>query len=59
MISFSLSMCVCVCAELPSLLPVVSVAEALLRLKNGPLFLSCLIANMPDQLNHGERERER
>ena len=39
--------------ELPSLLGVVSVAEALLRLPSGTHLLTCLVANMPDQLDHG------
>ena len=41
--------------ELPSLLAVVPVAEALLRVRNGPQLLTCLIANMPDQLDSGEK----
>ena len=40
--------------ELPSLLPVVQVAEALLRLETGPYFLCRLIANMPDHFDQGE-----
>ena len=40
-------------SELPSLLPVVPVTEALLRLRNGPRLLTCLVGNMPDQLDHG------
>ncbi|CAI8032929.1 Integrator complex subunit 2, partial [Geodia barretti] len=39
-------------SELPSLLPVVPVTEALLRLRNGPRLLTCLVGNMPDQLDH-------
>ena len=41
--------------ELPTLLPVVQVAEALLRLRNGPQLLVCLVANLPDQLDQGEK----
>ena len=44
--------------ELPSLLPVVPVAEALLRVRNGPHLLTCLIANMPDQLDSGEKPEQ-
>ena len=41
-------------AELPGLLPVVQVAEALLRLHNGPQLLTRLLANLPDQFDQGE-----
>lgn len=40
-------------AELPSLLPVVDVAEALLHVRNGEWFLCLLVANVPDSFNEG------
>lgn len=40
--------------ELPSLLPIVDVAEALLHVKNGAWFLCLLVANVPDSFNEGE-----
>lgn len=40
-------LCIAV-TELPSLLPVIQVSEALLRLEKGSYFLCRLIANMPD-----------
>ncbi|KAF4082125.1 hypothetical protein AMELA_G00148040 [Ameiurus melas] len=53
-------------AELPSLLPVVDVAEALLHVRNGDWFLCLLVANVPDSFNEvcrgliksGERQDE-
>ncbi|CAL1573919.1 unnamed protein product [Knipowitschia caucasica] len=53
-------------AELPSLLPIVDVAEALLHVRNGDWFLCLLVANVPDSFNevcrglikHGERQDE-
>lgn len=53
-------------AELPSLLPIVDVAEALLRVRNGAWFLCLLVANVPDSFNevcrglikNGERQDE-
>ncbi|KAM9456268.1 integrator complex subunit 2 [Clarias gariepinus] len=53
-------------AELPSLLPVVDVAEALLHVRNGEWFLCLLVANVPDSFNEvcrgliksGERQDE-
>ncbi|XP_058267637.1 integrator complex subunit 2 isoform X1 [Hemibagrus wyckioides] len=53
-------------AELPSLLPVVDVAEALLHVRNGVWFLCLLVANVPDSFNEvcrgliksGERQDE-
>ncbi|XP_053131203.1 integrator complex subunit 2 isoform X1 [Hemicordylus capensis] len=53
-------------AELPSLLPIVDVAEALLHVKNGAWFLCLLVANVPDSFNevcrglikNGERQDE-
>ncbi|XP_061461126.1 integrator complex subunit 2 isoform X2 [Rhineura floridana] len=53
-------------AELPSLLPIVDVAEALLHVKNGSWFLCLLVANVPDSFNevcrglikNGERQDE-
>ena len=39
--------------ELPSLLPVVQLSEALLRLEKGPHLLTRLIANMPDTFDQG------
>lgn len=39
--------------ELPSLLPIVDVAEALLHVKNGAWFLCLLVANVPDSFNEG------
>ncbi|KAB1265824.1 Integrator complex subunit 2 [Camelus dromedarius] len=38
-------------AELPSLLPIVDVAEALLHVRNGAWFLCLLVANVPDSFN--------
>ncbi|KAJ3589301.1 hypothetical protein NHX12_010146 [Muraenolepis orangiensis] len=38
-------------AELPSLLPIVDVAEALLHVRNGDWFLCLLVANVPDSFN--------
>lgn len=40
--------------ELPSLLPIVDVAEALLHVKNGAWFLCLLVANVPDSFNEGK-----
>ncbi|XP_051972929.1 integrator complex subunit 2-like [Xyrauchen texanus] len=53
-------------AELPSLLPIIDVAEALLHLRNGDWFLCLLVANVPDSFNevcrslikNGERQDE-
>ncbi|TTK47649.1 Integrator complex subunit 2 [Bagarius yarrelli] len=53
-------------AELPTLLPVVDVAEALLHVRNGVWFLCLLVANVPDSFNEvcrnliksGERQDE-
>ncbi|XP_076152811.1 integrator complex subunit 2 [Alosa pseudoharengus] len=53
-------------AELPSLLPIVDVAEALLHVRNGEWFLCLLVANVPDSFNEvcrgliksGERQDE-
>ncbi|XP_062373767.1 integrator complex subunit 2 [Sardina pilchardus] len=53
-------------AELPSLLPIVDVAEALLHVRNGDWFLCLLVANVPDSFNEvcrgliksGERQDE-
>ncbi|XP_039205926.1 integrator complex subunit 2 [Crotalus tigris] len=53
-------------AELPSLLPIIDVAEALLHVKNGAWFLCLLVANVPDSFNevcrglikNGERQDE-
>uniref|UniRef100_G3Q9Y3 Integrator complex subunit 2 n=1 Tax=Gasterosteus aculeatus aculeatus TaxID=481459 RepID=G3Q9Y3_GASAC len=53
-------------AELPSLLPIVDVAEALLHVRNGYWFLCLLVANVPDSFNevcrglikNGERQDE-
>uniref|UniRef100_A0A8D0CEV5 Integrator complex subunit 2 n=1 Tax=Scleropages formosus TaxID=113540 RepID=A0A8D0CEV5_SCLFO len=53
-------------AELPSLLPIVEVAEALLHVRNGDWFLCLLVANVPDSFNevcrglikNGERQDE-
>lgn len=41
-------------AELPSLLPIVEVAEALLHVHNGDWFLCLLVANVPDSFNEGD-----
>lgn len=41
-------------SELPSLLPIVDVAEALLHVRNGDWFLCLLVANVPDSFNEGE-----
>lgn len=40
-------------SELPSLLPIVDVAEALLHVRNGDWFLCLLVANVPDSFNEG------
>lgn len=40
--------------ELPSLLPIVDVAEALLHVRNGDWFLCLLVANVPDSFNEGK-----
>ncbi|XDV54276.1 hypothetical protein PO909_022600 [Leuciscus waleckii] len=53
-------------AELPSLLPIIEVAEALLHVRNGEWFLCLLVANVPDSFNevcrglikNGERQDE-
>uniref|UniRef100_A0A673ZP07 Integrator complex subunit 2 n=1 Tax=Salmo trutta TaxID=8032 RepID=A0A673ZP07_SALTR len=53
-------------AELPSLLPIIDVAEALLHVRNGDWFLCLLVANVPDSFNevcrglikNGERQDE-
>ncbi|XP_066551754.1 integrator complex subunit 2 [Amia ocellicauda] len=53
-------------AELPSLLPMIVVAEALLHVRNGEWFLCLLVANVPDSFNevcrglikNGERQDE-
>lgn len=53
-------------AELPSLLPITEVAEALLHVKNGSWFMCLLVANVPDSFNevcrglikNGERQDE-
>ncbi|KAM8835256.1 integrator complex subunit 2 isoform 2-T2 [Synchiropus picturatus] len=53
-------------AELPSLLPILDVAEALLHVRNGDWFLCLLVANVPDSFNevcrglikNGERQDE-
>ena len=39
--------------ELPSLLPIIEVAEALLHVRNGDWFLCLLVANVPDSFNEG------
>ncbi|XP_069766628.1 integrator complex subunit 2 [Narcine bancroftii] len=53
-------------AELPSLLPITEVAEALLHVRNGSWFMCLLVANVPDSFNevcrglikNGERQDE-
>ncbi|XP_068186995.1 integrator complex subunit 2 [Antennarius striatus] len=53
-------------AELPSLLPILDVAEAMLHVRNGDWFLCLLVANVPDSFNevcrglikNGERQDE-
>ncbi|XP_059395291.1 integrator complex subunit 2 [Carassius carassius] len=53
-------------AELPSLLPIIDVAEALLHVRNGEWFLCLLVANVPDSfsevcrglIKNGERQDE-
>uniref|UniRef100_A0A671VK41 Integrator complex subunit 2 n=1 Tax=Sparus aurata TaxID=8175 RepID=A0A671VK41_SPAAU len=53
-------------AELPSLLPIIDVAEALLHVRNGDWFLCLLVANVPDSfsevcrglIKNGERQDE-
>ena len=44
----------CFLTELPSLLPIVDVAEALLHVRNGAWFLCLLVANVPDSFNEGK-----
>ncbi len=39
--------------ELPSLLPIIEVAEALLHVRNGEWFLCLLVANVPDSFSEG------
>lgn len=46
------ALCV-VLAELPVLLPVTEVAEALLRTLHGPSFVCRMVANMPDTFSEG------
>ena len=52
--------CMCVCmyvcmyVELPTMLPPVQLAEALLRLHNGPQLLSYVVANLPDVFDQGQ-----
>lgn len=41
-------------SELPSLLPVVDVAEALLHVRNGDWFMCLLVANVPDSFSEGK-----
>ncbi|XP_072326031.1 integrator complex subunit 2 isoform X2 [Scyliorhinus torazame] len=53
-------------AELPSLLPITEVAEALLHVRNGSWFMCLLVANVPDSfdevcrglIKNGERQDE-
>ena len=45
-----------VMAELPVLLPVTDVAEALLRTLHGPSFICRMVANMPDTFYEGEKQ---
>ncbi|XP_043107000.1 integrator complex subunit 2 [Puntigrus tetrazona] len=53
-------------AELPSLMPIIEVAEALLHVRNGEWFLCLLVANVPDSfsevcrglIKNGERQDE-
>lgn len=49
----SLSVLIFFSLELPSLLPIVDVAEALLHVRNGDWFLCLLVANVPDSFNEG------
>ena len=44
---------ICSVSELPSVLPVVQLSEALLRLEKGAYMLTRLIANMPDTFDQG------
>ena len=46
-----------VMAELPVLLPVTDVAEALLRTLHGPSFICRMVANMPDTFYEGEKNK--
>lgn len=48
-----MNICVFVFLELPSLLPIVDVAEALLHVRNGDWFLCLLVANVPDSFSEG------
>lgn len=43
-----------VLAELPVLLPIADVAEALLRTQFGPVFITRMVANMPDTFYEGD-----
>lgn len=46
-----------VMAELPVLLPVAEVAEALLRTLHGPSFICRMVANMPDTFYEGKKDK--
>ena len=48
--SFNLAV---LCVELPTLLPVVELAEALLHVQNGAWLLCRVVANTPDSFNEG------
>lgn len=51
-----MSTCMCFVfffTELPSLLPIIDVAEALLHVRNGDWFLCLLVANVPDSFSEG------
>lgn len=43
----------CCCLELPSLLPIAEVAEALLHVQNGAWLLCRVVANSPDSFLEG------
>ena len=43
-------------AELPVLLPITEVAEALLRTQHGPTFITRMVGNMPDTFYEGVSE---
>ena len=45
-------------SELPSLLPVVQLSEALLRLEKGAYLLTRLIANLPDTFDQGNTKHQ-
>jgi len=47
------SVCTVICVELPSLLPIVELAEVLLHVQNGAWLLCRVLANSPDSFYEG------